>query len=461
MRSGAAAVLELRPGERQIPWDEEAEISVLGACLIDRDALIQTAASLQPEHFYREAHRRMYRAMLALNDRGSVVEPVTLATELRNRDELDSVGGMPAIGELLDAVPTAANAPYHVQLVLDCARRRQLIQAGSEIIRSAYEPEGMPVSTLVDRAEQLVFACAAEATSGSVHLKPAVYETFEQVEKLQQAGGGVCGITTGFTDLDEYTGGLQRGDLVIIAARPSMGKTAFADSLAIAAGMAGHGVLFDSLEMSRTQIVGRFLCHEALVNLLHFFRGKLQDDDFSRLAQAAGNIHALPIRIHESATTVAQLRAEARRVQAEMPELGLIIVDYIGLMDGEGERQDLRIGSITKGLKRLAKELNVALVALSQLSRSPLNRTDHRPHLGDLRDSGNIEQDADVVGFIHRPEYYLADGDEELPKVKGKAEFIIAKQRNGPTGVIELYFRKECARFEEFEQRQLWGVPTR
>jgi replicative DNA helicase len=441
--------------ERTPPWDEEAEVNVLGACLIDRDAMVQAAALIRPEDFYREAHRRIYRAMLAVTDRGEPSSDIPiLGAELASRGELEQVGGLPYFGELLDAVPTAANVSYHCRLVADCAQRRQLIVAGTEIVRFAYEPDGLAVTTLVDRAEQLVFACGAAGSGGTVSVRAAMDEAMVRLDEVRACPGGITGIGTGFPDLDNNTDGWQRGDLVILGARPSMGKTAFAIGSSVAAAMVGHGVLINSLEMSRVQIASRMLCHEGCVDILHLSRGQLSHDEDRRLVDAAGALYRLPIRIHEGAATVAQLRAEARRLQAEMPELAMIVVDYIGLMDGEGERQDLRIGSITKGLKRLAREMDVVLLALCQLSRSPLNRAEHRPHLADLRDSGNIEQDADVVGFLHRPEYYLQG--EEQQKVAGQAEFIIGKQRNGPTGTIDLKFTRECARFDAAPG---WGVP--
>jgi replicative DNA helicase len=462
-------------------WNEEAEVCTLGGCLIDADALVKAAAILKPEHFAGEPHRLLFRAMLQVAARGTTVDPITLQAELGSRHvrvleggqartELEVTGGLPYLGELLDAVPTADNIESYARIVRDHATRRQMVTAADRIASIAQDPQGRPVDLILDEAQQLMFGCAGDSTSASWRLSDALQQTFEQIEKMDGATDGLTGITTGFPAVDFNTGGLQRGDLVLIAGRPSMGKTAFGvTALALAAAYAGHGVLINSLEMSRTQITARMLCHEALVDIMHVLRGQIEPEEYQRLARAAAAINKLPIRIHEGLYTVAQLRAEARRTavdfEREGTDLGLVIVDYIGQMDGEGENQNLRVGSISKGLKRLAKDLKVPVVALSQLSRAPQQRADHRPQLSDLRDSGNLEQDADVVGFLHRPEYYVTREEAQEKNIVGKAEFIIGKQRNGPTGPLPLYFRASCARFEEYEQRDedapTWGVPVK
>jgi replicative DNA helicase len=404
--------------------------------------------------FYREANRRVFRGMGRLFQRGQIVDPVTLGEELKKTDELDGVGGMAYIAELLDAVPTAANIEYHARIIRERALLRRLIEASSEIIRDSYESGERTVDEILDEAEQRIFQVAQQhERSGFVWIKKILYPTFEKIEQLQAAKGGITGVSTGYYDLDEMTGGFQKGDLVIIAARPSMGKTAFVTGVALQAAIASRTpVALFSLEMSKEQLVQRMLCSEALVDLGRLMRGRLTDDDYVQLAQAAAHLNTAPVWIDDSGSlNVLEMRAKARRLKADQPELGMIIVDYIQLMNsaGKAENRVQEVSAISRGLKALAKELAVPILALSQLSRAPEQRTDHRPQLSDLRESGSIEQDADLVMFLYRPEYYHRDD----PELHGKAELIIGKQRNGPTGLVNLYFRRECTRFESVADR--------
>jgi replicative DNA helicase len=450
-----SGVATLVSSDRQPPYAPEAEISVLGGMLIDGDAVPKAMEIVDDTMFYREANRRIFRGMARLFQRGQVIDAVTLIEELKKTDELDGVGGMAYVGELLDVVPTAANIEYHARIVRERALLRRLIEASSNIIRDAYESGERTVEQVLDEAEQRIFQVAqSHDREGFVWIKKILYPTFEKIEQLQAARGGITGVPTGFYGLDELTGGFQKGDLVIVAARPSMGKTALVTGVALHAAIANQvPVAVFSLEMSKEQLVQRMLCSEALVDLGRLLRGRLSEDDYVRLAQAAGHLNTAPIWIDDSGSlTVLETRAKARRLKADQPDLGLIIIDYIQLMHagGEAENRQQEVSAISRGLKALAKELGVPILALSQLSRAPEQRSDHRPQLSDLRESGSLEQDADLVMFLYRPEYYLPPLEAQEKELQGKAELIIGKQRNGPTGTVDLFFRKECTRFESY-----------
>jgi replicative DNA helicase len=456
MKAPEASVVSFRVPDRQPPYAAEAEVSVLGGMLIDGDAVAKAVEAIDETMFYREGHRRIFRSMARLFQRGEVVDPTTVAEDLKQTDDLEQAGGLPYLAELLDAVPTAANIEYHARIVRERALMRRLIEASSSIIQDVYEPGERTVDELLDVAEHRVFQVAqAHERQGFVWIKKILYPTFERIEQLQAAKGGVTGVGTGFPDLDGKTGGFQKSDLIIIAARPSMGKTALVISVLLHAAITQQTpVALFSLEMSKEQLVQRMLCSEALVDLGRLLRGRLTDDDYVRLAQAAGHLNTAPIWIDDSgALSVLEMRGKARRLKAEQPELGMIVVDYLQLMQGgarTAENRQQEVSEISRGLKALAKELEVPVIALSQLSRAPEQRSDHRPQLSDLRESGSIEQDADLVMFLYRPEYYLSDMEAQEKGLAGKAELIISKQRNGPTGIIDLFFRKESTRFESF-----------
>jgi replicative DNA helicase len=456
MSTPEANVVSIRSPDRQPPYAAEAEVSVLGGMLIDNDAVAKAVEVLDESMFYREGHRRLFRSMARLFQRGEVVDPTTVSEELKKTDELDQAGGLPYLAELLDAVPTAANIEYHARIVRERALMRRLIEASSTIIQDVYEPGERTVEELLDEAEHHIFQVAqSHDREGFVWIKKILYPTFERIEQLQAAKGGVTGVGTGFPDLDKMTGGFQKGELSIIAARPSMGKTALVISTLLHAAITQQrAVALFSLEMSKEQLVQRMLCSEALVDLGRLLRGRLEDDDYGRLAKAAGHLNTAPIWIDDSGVlTALEMRGKARRLKAEQPELSLIVVDYLQLMQGGGRQAENRqqeVSEISRGLKAIAKELEVPVIALSQLSRAPEQRTDHRPQLSDLRESGSIEQDADLVMFLYRPEYYLSDMEAQEQGLAGKAELIIGKQRNGPTGRVDLFFRKECTRFESY-----------
>jgi replicative DNA helicase len=450
--------IALTTPDRQPPYAPEAEVSVLGGMLMDNDAVARAIEVVDDSMFYREANRRVFRCMTRLFQRGEVIDPVTVGEELKKTGELESVGGLSYVAELLDAVPTAANIEYHARIVRERALLRRLIEAASQIIRRSYDAGERTIEQVLDEAEQRIFEVAqAHDREGFVWIKKILYPTFERIEQIQAAAGGITGVPTGLPDLDDLTGGFQKGDLLILAARPSMGKTAMMLGHALHAAITQQQpVAIFSLEMSKEQLVQRMLCAEALVNLGHLLRGRLTDDDFVRLAQAAGHLNTAPIWIDDSATlSVLEMRAKARRLKVEQPDLALVVVDYIQLMQGttEAENRQQEVSAISRGLKALAKELAVPIIAVSQLSRAPEQRSEHRPQLSDLRESGSLEQDADLVMFLYRPEYYVNPVEAQEQGIVGRSELIIGKQRNGPTGTVELFFRKECTRFESFSRR--------
>ncbi len=443
--------------DRRPPYSAEAELSVLGGMFIDADAVVKAIEVLDSSMFYREGNRRLFRSMARLWERGEVIDEVTLTTELENTGDLEAIGGTPFLAQLLDAVPTAANIEYHARIVREKAVLRGLIETATNIIQKTYESQG-DVDTLLDEAEQKIFQIAqSHDRKGFVWIKEILWPTFERIEALQNNSSAVTGVPTGFPDLDELTAGLQPGDLVIIAGRPSMGKTAFALNIAEHAAIrAQEPVAIFSLEMSKESLVQRILCAEGRVDAGRLRRGRLRDDEYAQLATAAGYLNTAPIFIDDTpAITVLETRAKARRLKADRPDLSMVIVDYLQLMQGRSrsENRQQEVSEISRGLKALAKELNVPVVAISQLSRAVESRPDKRPMMSDLRESGAIEQDADLIMFLYRPEYYFGETDKDGNSLVGKAECIVAKQRNGATGSLDLMFLKEFTRFESYSQR--------
>ncbi|HET9947754.1 MAG TPA: replicative DNA helicase, partial [Longimicrobiales bacterium] len=441
--------------DRTPPYSLEAETAVLGGMLIDREAVTRAVEHLDEGMFYREANRRLYRAMVRLFERGDVIDPITVQDELKKTHELDAAGGIDYLAALVDAVPTAANLEYHARIVRDKALLRRLIEQASQIIRDVYDQGEREVDEILDQAEARIFQVAeSHKREGFVWIKEILWSAFEHIERLQESSTGVTGVPTGFPDLDRLTTGLQKGDLCIVAARPSMGKTSFAMNIAANAAIAeNRPVAIFSLEMSSEQLVQRLLCAEGRIDAQKLRRGKLSQEEHQRLAAAAGHLNTAPIWIDDQpGANVLEIRAKARRLQSELrsdgKDLAMVLIDYMQLMSGttQAESRVQEVSQISRGLKALARELEVPVMALSQLSRGPEQRTDKRPMLSDLRESGSIEQDADLVMFLYRPEYYApAEKREEL---EGKAELIIGKQRNGPTGVIQLYFNKAYTRFD-------------
>ncbi len=444
---------------RQAPWSNEAEQAVLGAMLLDQDAALKAAEFLDDTMFYREGHRLLFRAMIALTERGDVIDPVTLRDELARRGDLDRAGGMEYVAALIDVVPTAANVDYHAKIVRDKAVLRRLVEAATGIIQDVYDGRAT-AGEVLDNAEHRVFQVAQFRRSEEFsRIKELIWPTMERIEQLQSGAGSVTGVPSGFLDLDRLTAGFQRADLVIVAARPSMGKTALALNIVQHAAIEHNvGVAIFSLEMSKDALVQRLLCSEGLVDAQRLRRGQLRDDDYPKLARAAGLLGTAPIWIDDSAAlTPLAMRSKARRLKAEH-DIAMVIVDYLQLMQGPGdsENRQQEISYISRSLKALAKELDVPVVAISQLSRAPEQRggEHRRPQLSDLRESGAIEQDADVVCFIYRQEFYDGPVDPKSNEnIEGIAEVIVGKQRNGPTGTVKLHFKKEYTRFDNYTAR--------
>jgi len=455
---------------RQTPWSHEAEQAVLGAMMLDQDAALKAAEILDDSMFYREGHRLLFRSMMSLTERGDVIDPVTLRDELSRRGDLDRAGGMEYIAALIDVVPTAANVDYHARIVRDKAVLRRLVDAATSIIQNVYEGHD-PAAEVLDSAEHRVFQVVQfRKAEDFVRIKELVWPSMERIEKIQTGELALSGVPTGFRDLDEMTGGFQNSDLVIIAARPSMGKTALALNIAQHAAITHQiGVAIFSLEMSKDQLVQRLLCSEGMVDVHRLRRGRLQDADYPLLAGAAGRLSASPIWIDDSAAlTPLTMRSKARRLKAEH-DVRLVVVDYLQLMQGPGdiENRQQEISYISRSLKSLAKELDVPVVALSQLSRAPEQRggEHRRPQLSDLRESGAIEQDADLVCFLYREEMYVRANpegkklDDQGNDIEKVAEVILGKQRNGPTGTIKLVFEKKWTRFGDWTSREDTSPP--
>ena len=442
---------------RQLPWSPEAEQSVIGAMLLDSDAGLTAMELLGDTDFYREGHRRIFRAMAKLLEHGGVIDPVILRDELQRRGDLEASGGTDYLAELLDVVPTAANVEYHCRIVREKSLLRRLIDVGTGIVQTAYEGRD-DVGALLDQAEQQVFEVSYQrGTQEVVRIKELMWQAMERIEARHRGDDSVRGIPSGFTDLDEMTNGFQGSDLIIVAARPSMGKTSFCLNVAANAALEGNTpTAVFSLEMSRDQLVERLLAAESFVDLHRLRSGKLRDDDYPKMSRAAGLLGTAPIWIDDSpALTLLELRSKARRMKAEH-DIGLFIVDYLQLIRGTGRQESRQeeISFISRSLKALARELQTPVMALSQLSRAPEQRGgDRRPVLSDLRDSGAIEQDADLVMFIYRAEMYKSVIAQEEGAEEGLAELMLAKHRNGPTGNIKLAFHKQYTRFDNYSSR--------
>ena len=431
------------------PHSLEAEKSVLGAILLDNQLLNRIIPILREQDFYRDSHRRIYRAILNLTEGSSAVDPVTLKDQLARSGDLEAAGGLGYIASLLDGVPRMVNAEHHARIVKDKSRLRQTMDAAARISSLAARDEG-PVEEILDEAERVIFEIAEDRLEEGFRAIQAVAEdAYVLVERLTERKETITGVPTGFVDLDELTSGLQPSELVILAARPSMGKTSFALNIAENAALKhGRVVGIFSLEMAREQLFLRMLGSQSRVDLHRIRTGRVSNEDWTRMLMAFQTLGEAKIFIDDAAGQgVMEMRAKARRLKAEHG-LDLLIIDYLQLMSGHG-RYDSRqqeISDISRSLKELAKELRIPVLALSQLSRAPETRAEdrHRPRLSDLRESGAIEQDADVVLFIYRPEVYFPNDEEK----KGRAEVIIGKQRNGPIDTVHLVFLNKHTRFE-------------
>ena len=431
--------------ERLPPQSLDAEQAVLGALLVSPDGLSRIVDILDAEHFYRKAHQVIYAAMMDLFDHNEPIDIVTVSQYLKDEGKLENVGGRAYITDLALSIATTANLEYYAKVVSEKALLRNLIKAGTEIVGSCYEETDADVA--LDKAEHMIFTLAQRRSMNAlVHIKDIVETSFQKIEERYENRDALSGVPSGFYDLDAMTSGWQPSDLVILAARPSMGKTAFVLNLAQHCGVeAGLPVAIFSLEMSKEQLVQRMLCAEAKIDANRLRTGHMHTNDWTHLAMAMGRLGEAPIYIDDSAMLNAlEIRAKCRRLKSEMKGLGLVIIDYIQLMSGRKttDNRVQEVSEISRSLKQLAREIKVPVIALSQLSRAVESRQNKRPMLSDLRESGSIEQDADIVMFIYRDEYYNPETEQ-----RGEAEIIIAKQRNGPVGTVELLYQSSITRF--------------
>jgi replicative DNA helicase len=433
--------------ERSLPSNVDAERSLLGSILVNNDNYYRVVEFLRPEDFYLDSHRVVFRHMTALMENSRAIDLITLQEELLRGASLESAGGIGYLSGMLEGIPHLVNIDHYIEIVRDKALLRQMISTASKTIAECFD-QAEPADSILDQAEQALFNLSEHRTkSGFVSVRDMHEDTEKLLTKLYEDKEMITGVPTGFTDLDRMTSGFQPGDLVILAARPSMGKTALALNVAGYVGLRRSlPVGIFSLEMSKQQLLMRFLCAESLVDAHKVRTGYIGKDDFRQLIDALGAVTRAPLYIDDSSSlTIMEMRAKSRRLKAEHG-LSLLVVDYLQLMSGYGrvENRVQEISGISRGLKALAKELEVPIIALSQLSRAPEQRQgDHRPQLSDLRESGSIEQDADVVLFIYREEVYRKDEETE-----GKADLIISKQRNGPIGTVKLAFLKQYTKFE-------------
>jgi len=433
--------------EKLPPQSIDAEQAVLGALLVNPVVITRIVELIKPESFYKQAHRYIYTAISDLFNSNEPIDIVTVSEHLRNHDKLEIVGGRAYINDLALSVVTTANVDYYAKIVSEKSVLRELIKAGSEIVTMAYEDSD--TDTILDTAEKVIFSIAQKRTNDDlVHIKEIVVESFEQIERRYNNRDEIIGVPSGFYDLDNITAGFQASDLIIIAARPSMGKTAFCLNIAEEVGIRRkRPVAVFSLEMSKEQLVQRILCSEAEIDSTRLRTGHMQSEDWAKLTRAMGLLAEAPIFIDDSpGANIMEIRAKCRRLCMEQGDLGLVIVDYLQLMEGVGKGKGDRvqeISGISRGLKNLARELKTPILALSQLSRAVESRQNKKPMLSDLRESGSIEQDADIVMFIYREDYYDPETEH-----RGKAEIIVAKQRNGPVGSVELLFQKHITKFK-------------
>ncbi|MGF7059224.1 replicative DNA helicase [Brassicibacter mesophilus] len=434
------------------PHSIEGEQSVLGSMILDRNAIVTATEILKPEDFYKEAHREIYESILDIYGRDEPVDLITLSDELKKRNTLDAIGGIIYLADLSEGVSTTANIKYYCEIVEEKSILRRLITASNEIIAKGYEA-GEDLNNIIELAEKKIFDITQKRNQeGLEPIKSVLLESFTRIEQMAEHKGGITGLTTGFIDLDGKTSGLQKSDLVLVAARPAMGKTAFSLNLALNAALKGNAsVAVFSLEMSKEQLVQRMLSSESHVELQKIINGRLDEDEWPKLVRAMGPLSQAKIYIDDTpGITLMEMKAKCRKLKMDQG-LDLVMIDYLQLMSGDGrtENRQQEISAISRGLKGLAKEMDCPVVALSQLSRAPELRSDHRPILSDLRESGAIEQDADIVVFLYRDEYYNPDSEK-----KNIGEVIIAKHRNGPIGTVELVFMGQYTKFLNMEKHR-------
>ncbi|WP_373894362.1 replicative DNA helicase [Virgibacillus natechei] len=438
--------------DRIPPHNIEAEQSVIGAVFLEPESFSTASELLVAEDFYRAGHQRIFQAMMSLADKGEPIDVVTVTTHLQNQKTLDEAGGVAYLSEVAGSVPTAANIEYYSKIVEEKALLRRLIRTATDIVTSGFEKED-DVETVLDEAEKNILEVSSRQQTGAFKtIKDVLIDVYDTIEQLHQATSDITGVPSGFRDLDRITSGFQRNDLIIVAARPSVGKTAFALNVAQNVAVnSDENVAIFSLEMGADQLVQRMLCAEGNIDSQRLRNGQLQADDWSKLTMAMGSLSNAGIYIDDSpGIRVSEIRSKCRRLKQE-DGLGMILIDYLQLIQGTANSRENRqqeVSEISRELKGLARELNVPLIALSQLSRGVESRQDKRPMMSDLRESGSIEQDADIVGFLYRDDYYDAESEKE-----NIIEIIISKQRNGPTGSVELAFVKEYNKFVDLDHR--------
>ncbi len=433
------------------PHETEAEQAVIGSMLTDKDAIISAIEVLKEDYFYREDNKIIFSAIVNLYNRSEPVDIITVKSELSSIGKLEAVGGLEYLAELPEKVPTTANVEKYIKIVEEKAILRNLIKTANDIISMGYD-ETQEVDTIMDQAEKKIFdTIQSRNQTGYSSIKDILVDTFIELEQLYNQKQHVTGITTGFIDLDEKTAGLHNSDLILVAARPAMGKSAFAINLATNAALKGNvGVAYFSLEMSKEQVTSRILCSEAMVDSNKVRTGTIDDEEWTKLANASGELSETKIYIDDTpGISIMEIRAKCRKLKLEK-DIGLVVIDYLQLVQGSGKRgasREQEIAEISRSLKILAKEINVPVIALSQLSRAPEQRPDHRPMLSDLRESGSIEQDADIVIFLYRDDYYNEDSEK-----KNIAEVILAKHRGGSTGTVELLWLGNYTKFANIEK---------
>ncbi|MDP4144123.1 MAG: replicative DNA helicase [Bacillota bacterium] len=428
---------------KSLPQNIDAEQSVLGSMILDRNSIAQAAEVLVSDDFYRDTHKVIFGSIVELYQRDIPVDMVTLIEHLRAAEKLEAAGGITYITEVSSSVPSTANLQSYINIVKDKAMLRKLIRVSNEIIDESYNQQD-DVQKVLDSAEKKIFDIAQNKISSDFEsMSQVLVRGFDQIEKMFNNKGELTGVPSGFGELDAKTSGFQKGDMILIAARPSMGKTTFALNLAQHAALrSGKSVLIFSLEMSKEQLAYKMLCTEANVDMLKLRTGNLDDKDWDNIARASGPLASAKIFIDDTAgVSVMEMRSKCRRMKIEHG-IDMIVIDYLQLMSGSGESRQQEVSEISRSIKAIAKEMQCPVIALSQLSRAPEQRTDHRPMLSDLRESGSIEQDADLVMFLYRDEYYNKETEE-----KNMAECIIAKQRNGPTGTVKLAWLGQFSKF--------------
>ena len=446
------------------PQNLEAEEAVLGSILLEQDSIISVMEFLVPDDFYRVAHQLIFAAMIELNQNSEAIDPITVSEKLRQKNQIDNVGGEAGIIELLDKVPTAANVEFYTQIVLEKSTRRKLIKTSTNIVKNAYQ-EDETIANVLDTAERDILSVSeGRNKAGFIPIRDVLHDAYESLEERSKNNGEVTGIATGYIGLDRMTSGLHADELIILAARPSVGKTAFVLNIAknVAVNLNETVAIF-SLEMGAESLVERIICSHASINAGHLKTGKLTDEEYTQYFVATGVLAEAPIYIDDTpGIRVSEIRAKCRRLKQERNNLGLVVIDYLQLIEGNGkESRQQEVSEISRNLKKLAKELKVPVIALSQLSRGVEQRQDKRPIMSDIRESGSIEQDADIVAFLYRDDYYRQEPDEngQVPEVEPNStiEVIIEKNRSGPRGTVELNFMKEFNKFtnlvpDEIEQ---------